>query len=514
MESLGRARPSTTAARFRLAVVAAFALVGLAGRRVEAQSGEGSVALPGLVHIRLAEERPRGAAVRAGGGYGLTESIEGAGSMHHRAFGTVAISGQPLRWLGVGAQVDARADRHPQDLDPTAGGREAHGSVEVRAAHALANGLGVGALLSTTVFGRVGGGPAAAAVELGGLVTRRSGAFLLAGELGYRIDRSANAIRPGQVFGSSDRLSLGVSSFDAVLLRIAGSYTRGDSELFVEYALDALVGRGAPGFRRSPMHVDFGLRQHLSSSMALDAYVDLEVGARTAIPVAGPYVRIDPRFTLGVAFSYRFAPGATPSANAESTQAEAEADASAQTEQPAADTTANQAPTRLTARTLEGLVRDARGLPLVDARLVLTVQGAEPLETFSDATGRFRFENIPPGAAELRIEAVGLETQTLPLGAGALSLPIEGVQMTRATETGLLRATIVGFDGEHVPAVVTVLPGDLHPVVDGAGHFELALEPGTYRLRIEAPGYTAQTREVRLAHETVTILHVEMRSSR
>lgn len=497
-----------------------------AARAEDAAVGEGRAAMPGLVHARIAEERPRGFAVRASVGYGLTESIGRAPGVHHRGTMRLGVSGQPLRWLGVGLALDARADAHPNDFTPGVGGREAHGAVEVRATPYVGRGFTVGGAAMAVFHGRFGGGLAADAtsLELVGIGSYRHAHLLLTGEVGYRVDRSERVVR-GQVFDPSDRLSLGISSFDAVLLRLSAVRALGSRDVFVDYALDALVGRGAPSFTRSPMRLAFGLRQRFGTSMALDGYVDFAVSARPALPVADPYVRIDPRFEFGASFSYRFVGRANAVTAAEhdsehdvddeAARTSAEAEAQARAEEEARAAAEAQARAAASApRSLDGVVRDANGEPVVDAHVVVSVAGGNSLDAYTDARGRFVVEGIPPGEAELRIEAVGLETQTMELGAGRLALPMEGIRLVPAAASGLLRGTVLGFEDEPVRAVITITPGDRSATVDAEGRFEIALEPGVYRLRIEASGYAAQTREVRLANATVTILHVEMRTRR
>lgn len=505
-------------ARIRSPWVGRFAwLVLLAGQllaaRVLAQApvaGDGRSALPGYVLTRIADEAPRGLSARAGIAYGYTEAQSSAPGAHHRASGSLAISGRPTPWLGLGLSLDGRLDAHPGDSNDTGLGIATRASFELRAASTLSSGLSLGAAAMILGLGGAGGGLelGATSVEASALVGWAGSGSRIALEAGYRYDRSARAA-PGYLLSGADRLALGLSSFDAVLVRLAVGHRFGASELFLEGSLDALVGAGRPAFSRSPMHAVAGLRQHIGRSLLLDVYLDVGLASRATLPAAAPYVPVDPRVAAGIALAYRFAPGSSAgSAGESSDQASVPPDEA----DPEADDDPS-GPSDDDARSLSGRVLTEGGEPLVDAHVVLTI-GEQRVEAYTDAEGGFVLRGLPAGAARLRIEAVGHETQEVELGARATRLPYDAVRMVRASPHGMLRGTVEGFDGESVAATVTVTPGESVVAVDATGAFEVSLAPGRYRVHIEAPGYVAQTREVRLTDGTVTIVHAELRRTR
>jgi hypothetical protein len=61
-----------------------------------------------------------------------------------------------------------------------------------------------------------------------------------------------------------------------------------------------------------------------------------------------------------------------------------------------------------------------------------------------------------------------------------------------------------------VAATIRVNPGGRSTTADADGRFELDVDPGTFELEISAPGYTSQTRTVRVTHAPV-ILKIDLR---
>jgi hypothetical protein len=479
--------------------------------------GDARGALAGFVYTRVAAERPQGFAVRALAGYGLTESTGPVAGAHHRVGMSLGVSGQPLRWLGIGLALDGRYDLHPDDGAGRDRGFVTQSMLEVRATPTLDNGLSLGVAVAAFAYGNTAHAfdVGALTLESSALVSYGAPRFRVAGELGYRLDRS-DAAAPGPLvmLRPGDRLALGMSSFDAVLVRLGGAVRLGPLDVYAEWTLDALLGSGNPGIAASPMHLALGARYPIGRTLLVDVFADTCLSQRPPLPNGGPYVRVDPRLFVGVALAYRYG-GRSGRADPNGDLP----DADGRPIDPDADRPPNDVrPDAPHGRTLTGTLLDASGAPLVDAHVVVEVDG-ERVEGYSDAEGRFVLEGIPDGVATVHVDAVGHLPRSETLGGGELALPGGAFRLESASAHGVLRGLVVGFDGEPVVATITVMPGH-HTASSRAegdravGQFELTLAPGRYSVRVESHGYATQTRDVTLTDGGVTILNVELRRDR
>lgn len=497
-----------------LAIAALSCVIAPSGRAraqagaTDAPSGDGRAALPGLLLTRVATEAPRGFAIRGLASYGLTESVDVAPGPHHRVAGSLGLSGQPLRWLGIGLSLDGRYDRHPDDGAGHDAGFVTRTLLEVRATPSLGHGLSLGVALAAIAYGNTGRSFEADALSFEGtlLASIVRGRFRIAGEVGYRLDRAAaSAPASNVVLRPGDRLALGLSSYDAILGRLGASVRAGSVDLYLEGSLDALVGAHAPRLSLSPLHAAIGLRVPLGDRLRLDAFADVRLSARPTLPNAGPYVPVDPRITVGVALAYRYGGPRAPAG-------ESGAEHGSETETASENETQSET-NPPEGRGLAGLLLDASGAPLVDAHVMVAV-GERSVDGYTDAEGRFALAGIPDGEAILRVEAVGHATHEQMLGSGRLSLPDSGLQLTEASAHGTLRGLVVGFEGEAVHASISITPGHHSARTESDGSFELPLPSGRYTVRVEAPGYASQTRDVHLTDGGVTILNLELRRER
>ena len=161
--------------------------------------------------------------------------------------------------------------------------------------------------------------------------------------------------------------------------------------------------------------------------------------------------------------------------------------------------------------TLTGKITDSTGQGVEHARVTLTV-GGQKLEADTAADGSFALNQVPPGAAELRVDALGYVTVRRAITAR------EGESVAIALEpalpAGQLRGLIRSFAGEPLRARVQVEPGGISAQTDQEGRFELDLAPGTYRVMIEADGYRPQKRNVRIENRGVTVINAELEGKR
>lgn len=473
------------------------------------QVGDDSRAMPGLARMRVATERPRGFAVRGSLGFGFTESLNGAPGPHYRLSESLGLSGHPLPWLGLSLLFDGHADFHPNDGMGKDRGFVGSGAFEARATPRIGEHVSAGVALAVLSYG--GDAPSfdlsALSFEGTALVAYGQGGLVLGAELGYRVDRSANTVPSGVVFRPGDRMALGVSDFDAVLVRLGASQRAGRFEGFGEIAWNLLVGSGAPPIDQSPLHLSAGARFYPIRVLQLELLADVCASARPTIGPTQPYVPVDPRFSLVASVAYRFG-GYLPAPSAATSDATSDETASEPPQEASEPATA----AATGGRTVEGLVLDAHGEPLVDAHVVLEADG-ERREGYTDGRGRFRLEGVPEENGTLTIEAVGHATRTVRVRRGVADLPSDGLALSEEAPHGVVRGLVRDYDGNTVRATIRVTPGSRTTQTSADGSFELELEPGRYRVTVTAQGFASQEREISLSAGEVTILNVDLRRS-
>lgn len=471
---------------------------------IERNVGDAADALPGYVRTRVAGERPRGFAANAGLGYGYTESLSGAPGSHHRLPFSFALSGHPWRALGVGIHYEGRGDFHQRDDLGRDRGFVGQGSFDVRAAGFVGAGLALGANASMLVFGDDDGlDLGSLSLEATGLVSYLRGGLSLALEAGYRYDRSGTTASPAAIYRAGDRLSLGVSDFDAVLLRVGLGCRRGALEGVGEVRWDLLVGDAAPDLVESPLHVAAAGRYHASAAVQLELAIDVTVSSRPSVANGDPFVVVDPRVAIRAGLDYRFG-------RARGRRAPVEA--SSTTEAPPVIDEPREPPPG-PVRVLEGVVRDDTGAPVVDALVVARV-GEVTIETHTNTDGHFRIDGLSLGEATVDITATQHEPLHFDLGARDLRLPERELTLRTTEARGVLRGLVRDFDGDPVRATIRIEPGGVATQTSEDGSFETDLPPGAYTVTVEARGFQTQSRTVTLSGRQVTIYNVDLREGR
>ena len=499
-----------------LALGAPHATAAQAGAAVD-RVGWNSSGLRGLERIQL-PVAPAPEVVLAGeAGYGFTESLGPAHGAHHRAAGSLAVGAALRDWLGASLRFDGRHDVHPDD----GMGRDSSTVGDPRLLVRAGGAPGEHVLLGGSVGLWVPGENAPSlAFDASTLDLQLNGAWLpaggrgrgpwtLAAAAGYRLDNSAQAAPDLQRLRPGDRLALELSSFDAVLLALGVVHHHGSLELLCEASWDVLVGSGAPSAMQSPLRVQLGARVQLLSALQLAFGASIAASGR---PEQGPsdrLVPLEPRFALHAGLRYGFGP-ALASAQERAGSEHAPSPVAATTAEPAAEATATGS--------LSGRLLDAAGAPVPDARVVLHAPGPER-ETSSDAQGRYRFDDVPFGHAELSAERDGYDATSWDVELGAASGEQADHVLPRAA-AGELRGLALSFNGKPVVADIHVRALDrpdasideLHAGSDG--RWRLALPPGRYEVVVGAQGFVEQTRTIEIAADGVVILNLDLRTAR
>ena len=471
--------------RHRLASLAAgLGLVcGAAPLRALENGATAADAQPGLYRVGIGQ---RAAPTLAGTlGYGFTEPQDDAPGAHHRLSLSLAGAGAPIDWLSLAAAFGFRHDRHSGDSSNVIEGR--------LAARAFApwEQLRLGLELGLWVPGAEDASSLADTLSpeargLAGVVLDQARIGL---NLGYRLDRSAGAVPDAAALGPGDRLALGVSSFDAVLMGMGAGVALGQSEVFGEVSADVLVGDGAPSLSESPLRAAGGFRHALSSSLAAELLTEFSLSSRPAFD-ADALVPVEPRVSVLAGLRYRFTPAEAKSPVVPPKRPSVETKAQPET-------------------TLELVVVDTDGAPVPNAKASLTI-GKTTRDLALDPSGQYRDEHAPVGAAKLSIGAPGFEPAER-----AVVLEVAAPQKLVITLTALpppsqVRGSVRSLGGVGVSARVRVEPLGLETMTNANGEFSLDVPPGNYEVAIEAEGYESQRRKVTVDPKGVVILNAEL----
>jgi len=144
-------------------------------------------------------------------------------------------------------------------------------------------------------------------------------AFTFGSYAGFRYDRSAMTGKSADQLRFGDRLAIGLSDFNSILVGVGGGYRIANTLVFTEASGDVLIGQKAPPFGQSPLRADLGVRQFLSPALSLEGLAEVELSSRPVIAPSAPLIPIEPRFTTLLGLRYRFDEAAPPVATADPT---------------------------------------------------------------------------------------------------------------------------------------------------------------------------------------------------
>ncbi len=463
-------------------------------------AGKDALGLPGIVRVGLPVSEPPGLTVAATAGYGLTEAQANDDGSHHRLSGVIGLGVRPVEWLGISLVLDGRYDIHPEDDDGPDDGAVGVPGLVARA------GSSFGPLLLGAELGLRVPGEDAPSFALGALVldfaalvgfAPEGSPFSLGARVGYRLDRSAAAIDDPDQLRRGDRLALGLSDFDALLVGLGATYRAGDIEVLAEATWDVLLGDGAPGASESPLRVDVGARVHLSDAAQLLLLAEVSPGGRPDVGPMQPLVPIEPRFSAFAGLRYTLPFQGEPAGGS---TGDGSSDGSSGGGEEAGGVT------------LRGRIVDTNGQPIVGATVELRV-GDRTFEATTDANGSYVFENVPEGPAQIRVGAEGFDESASEITVAPDARP-DPIALAPTSQPGQLRGLVRDFTGSAVRATVTVQPTGTQVTTDADGLFEIDVPAGEYELVIESRGYATQRRRVVVQENGVTVLNADMRRTR
>ncbi|MDD9934136.1 MAG: hypothetical protein OXT09_11065, partial [Myxococcales bacterium] len=270
--------------RFGLPLLILTAVVGTARAQPAPAVGYGPEALPAVHTVGVLIDQPPGFAATAGLGYAHTEDVLDAGDSHQRISLRAAGGYRALSWLGLSARLLGRLDRHSGGPDDGTDGVITEAALHARAQHGLSPQLRMGGQLALRfpASDGIGNGLSAISTDLQGLLTLAPPSMPLhaAALLGFRLDRAREGIDDTALLSPSDRVALGASAANAVLLGLGVSYRIDRLDLLGEWSWDPGVGSGAPKPLESPMRISAGARYFPTDSLQVELLAAISPSAR------------------------------------------------------------------------------------------------------------------------------------------------------------------------------------------------------------------------------------------
>jgi hypothetical protein len=531
-------------------------------------AGPGAYALPGFDRVRCAPPFDKNLAVIWSAGYGYTEGVLEENDSHNRLqtqFGAALV---PAPWLAAAARYDLRYDWHWVDGERDRGiaGQSTYvvqaGTQAMRALNVGGEAvvwLPSGLTQSKTLH--------AMSLDLNALATYlpNSSPLILSGRAGFRLDNSRYATgSDADRMSRADRLALGESDANALLLGAAIAWQLPAVAILGEWTWDVLVGSRAPKLLESPLRLEAGVHWPFSRYASLRGLLGVCPGARPPIAARGPLIPVEPRFWMTVGISFRlpwtavlhtFSPqsgprkadiagkitdiSGKPLAGAEvklldspglSTRTDAQGrfrltavpagahrlSVCAQRMQcqsvPLAVAERANPPVSVglepSVVTVSGVVLAPSGEPVAGAT-VRVGKGEGRRETITDAQGRYRFEDVPVGQEELTISATGWEEYTTSIRLTAASAPFAS-ELRRPLPDGQIRGQVRSLGGARLSAAVSIEPLGQTLRTDAKGQFTVDVPPGDYQITVQAPGHHPQTKPVHVEHHGVTVLVIDL----
>lgn len=435
-------------------------------------------------------------------GYGVTESIGAEDGHHHRFSGRLAVGAHVTPWLALALNFSGRLDRHPRDEQGVDYSGTGEPRLLLRAGGALTKLLHLGGEIELWVPGRE-----APSMEWSGATVDfklfpafmpDDGSWFVGLLAGFRLDNSAKAAPALDRLRFGDRIALGLSDYNSVLLGLAGTYRWGRTELLAELSWDILVGDGAPAPVQSPLRANLGARHTIVDNLFAELLTEVALSKRPDVGQDDPLVPIEPRFSvsLGLRYVFDFQPE-------EETLVEPEP----LTEAP---------PSPAATATVSGRLADPAGTPVPDVAVSLELEDGTTRSAITDALGGFVFEGVPMGSARLTAGGPGFEEEQwdILVGEEPLDLGQRTLQPVEAPPSSQLRGLVRSFSGKKIPAKVLVEPLGAELTCDEDGTFQLDVPPGKYTVTVTAPGFAKQTRTVKVEENGVSILNIDLRRNK
>jgi hypothetical protein len=449
-------------------------------------------AMPGGLHVMTAEVLPKGVAeVSLLSGLGRRTGLLGTEHKYNQAIGDVAFAYGVTDMISVGLSLDGRYDKHWGR--PPTGDDGYVGDPHLNARIAKTVGANhFGGQIGVWVPGKNAPSVAASAisVDVRGLVSIPAGPGLLSFEAGFRFDNSAKSVDNLMQLSLQDRVSLGVSDYNAAFGGAHLQFPAGKLWVSLEGSLEAFLG--------SPPAADATLGEgtltirggatvgfHLTPSVSMVAWAEAaKVPGIEATQVMAnniPLIPYEPAFSGGLGLQTRFGgPKATY------------VEKDCHRHNPP-DCEAVKVPLLAD---LNGTVVDDAGKPVVGAKVSLTLKNSQVPATATDGTGTWKVTGVPVGstvdnkqtvdepAVEVDVAVDGKKpgkTTVNVTAGGAITVP--PIQLEPLLPPGQIKGVVRSPAGKPLEGVTIIAsPGDAKTTTGADGTFALDLPPGQYKV--------------------------------
>jgi hypothetical protein len=441
--------------------------------------------------------------VAGSAGYGFLDStsvVEGG----HQGRGSAAVVYSPLPELSLGLDLSGHVDRYP---DLAVGGEKVKLYGEPRLAarfvQAATPQLSWGAQLDARFVGAEAPSiePGATSPSLVGLVSfELEPTTWLAAQLGFHLDRSAQAIPDPAVVQSADKRTLGASSWNAIRWGVGASHrlARG-TELLGELSGDALIGAGKPKFSRSPARLSLGARQPLGHALTVLVNADVSLNKRPLTMLGPDLIPIEPRAAIAMTLIWR--PGAAKPVATPPPEATPEPAPRIVKPEPVAPPEPVSVP-------MHGTVVDEGGRPMPDVEVKLSIDGQPETVTHTSAEGVFDFPDAIAGPAHLVVTTPGYDEVTVEFG--DQDERTREIVLHESVPAGQLRGRVLDLQGKPLGATIRVEPGGQQVRAQADGSFDLDLSPGRYTVTFRNEGFSPQKRTITVKNRGVVILNIAL----
>lgn len=482
---------------------ACFALIGAAKPALASESGPTARApdgLPGLYRVGVPVIGPTTGATTGALGFGRFEAFGGRTGASERACATLSAAWTPLDSVDVGLRIDGWYDHHPDDdqgADHVATGVP---SMRARWRWELTQDWRAGLELGVALPGREAPSVTLEAItpEARVLSSWSLGPAVLSGYGGFRLDRSAETVDTLAQIRLGDRLSLGASELNAVLLGVGVQLPVGGAAPFGEVTSDVFVGDGAPPMTRSPWRAALGIRVPVAERWWIAGVGDVLLTKRVTgdeVLLAAP-----PRWTVAGWVTWEW--GAPIASIAPATPKPTPVEKPGKPREAASIIGATELPRVV----VQGTVVGESGTPIAGAMVTMTMQD-KVIETSTDATGGFSVHGLPKGQLTIEVQAEGYEPYRETRSSGG---PSVAVTLATAVPRGELRGTVLGAAGAAIRARIRVEGLGAAVETDDKGQFRLEVPPGAYFVIVESDGFVPQRRRLEVANRGVTIFDIHL----
>ncbi|MDX2089643.1 MAG: carboxypeptidase regulatory-like domain-containing protein [Kofleriaceae bacterium] len=478
----------------------------------------GYAAMPGGLHAPSAETLTKGVVeVATYGGFGTRSKLLGADSKFSRGLGSLAVAFAPTKLLTVALSLDGYFDKH--DDGSNQDGFVGNPNLILRVAKPVGN-LRVGGQLGIWIPG--GDAPSvklgATTVDARALLSLKAGSGLLTFSGGFRLDNSfASVATPIQDLAPQDRVSLGVSEFNAALAGVQLALPLGaKAYLNVEGSLDYFIGEGETPMGATEAHAAPGAMfrfggsagYHITPQYSVFAFVQ---GSKVpSIPGADrladdirviPYA---PTIAGGLGFAARFGGPKRPAGSV-------------------TDNLVKQDIPLEEFANVSGEVYDDAGKPIIGAKVDVKLK-SKTGTAVTDDKGVWKIEKLPIGktvkgvttlddtAAEVSVSVDGKKPakQTLTLAKGDNAIPRINLDpdLPPGEILGLVRSA--GAGKPLAGATIKIEPGGFTATAGPDGNFSVAVPPGVYKATASAPGFKDQTLDAKVEANAPVLKNFEL----